>query len=543
MTAASPIESAESAASASGTATTATAGFPALAFGYGTNGFSDHPLLDALDVLQEYGYEAVALTIGHPHLDVFANGWRERTEALADELQRRGLRVLVETGARYVLDRFVKHRPTLVDREAEARMKFLFRAVDVAAILSAECVSLWSGVLPADVPAEEGWSLMRSRLQEVLGYAARANVRIAIEPEPGMLVETVADALRMRTELGNPEHLGITVDIGHCVAVEPEGVEGALRAAGPLLMNIQVDDMMPGVHEHLELGTGQLDLALALRTLQQLDYRGIAAIELPRHSHDAPRLARTSLEKLRMTMNDLSQDDSANGQRATQQDDPWTTTAVEAITSDPKSVVKHFAMAGRAVGRTSENAAPYAPDAADNARSSLLAALVHAPSLSKEEAAATVLDLYRRGDDGERRGVLRGLNRLASGEVSEQLVDAGLEVVKDALRTNDPRIVSAAMGAFAARHLDQHAWRHGVLKLVFMGVPIATAEGLNERSDDELVRMARNLAAERNAAGRTIPDDLTQLMTASGSDSAGSTASPSASPASSTDSATSAPRS
>lgn len=113
-----------------------------------------------------------------------------------------------------------------------------------------------------------------------------------------MLVETVADALQLRDRLGDPVHFGLTVDLGHCVAVEPEGVVGALRQAGPLLRNVQVDDMLPGVHEHLELGTGDLDLSAALRTLLDLDYTGLIAVELPRHSHDAPRLAGQSMAAL-----------------------------------------------------------------------------------------------------------------------------------------------------------------------------------------------------------------------------------------------------
>ena len=46
--------------------------------GYGTNGLADHPLDDALDLLQSNGYRAVALTLGHPHFDVFGDGWLDR---------------------------------------------------------------------------------------------------------------------------------------------------------------------------------------------------------------------------------------------------------------------------------------------------------------------------------------------------------------------------------------------------------------------------------------------------------------------------------
>lgn len=259
--------------------------------GYGTNGFADHALDDAVLVLDRLGYRAIALTLGHPHLDPFAAD----ADRIAGRLRRRlddlGWRVVVETGARYTLDPFRKHRPNLLDDDASLREVFLRRAVDLAAVLGAECVSLWSGVLPDEVSPQRGGDRLRERLDGLVAHAAASGVDLAFEPEPGMLVETVADALRLRRDLGDPPALGLTVDLGHCVVVEPEGVVGALRAAGPLLRNVQVDDMLPAAHEHLELGRGVLDLAAALRTLDELDYDGIAAVELPRHSHDAPAVA------------------------------------------------------------------------------------------------------------------------------------------------------------------------------------------------------------------------------------------------------------
>ncbi|HEX6955464.1 MAG TPA: sugar phosphate isomerase/epimerase family protein [Agromyces sp.] len=268
--------------------------------GYGTNGFADHPLDAALDVIGAYGYGAVALTLGHPHFDALADGWLDRAIALRDDLQRRGLRVVVETGGRFVLDPFRKHRPNLLDDESEAaaRVGFLVRAIEVAEVLGADCVSLWAGVRPAAVEADAAWARLVQRMSPVVRAAREHRVVLGFEPEPGMLVETVADALRLRADLGDPPELGLTVDLGHCVVVEPDGVDGALRAAGDLLVNVQVDDMLPHAHEHLELGTGSLDLDLAFRTLADLGYSGVAAIELPRHSHAAPRCAEESMARL-----------------------------------------------------------------------------------------------------------------------------------------------------------------------------------------------------------------------------------------------------
>ena len=176
-------------------------------------------------------------------------------------------------------------------------------------------------------------------MHEVVAYAEAAGVTLGFEPEPGMLVETVADALRLREELGSPDALGITVDLGHCVAVEPDGVVGALRAAGDLLVNVQVDDMLPGVHEHLELGSGRLDLTAALTHA--------ARDRLPRRGggRAAPPLTRRAGRR-------RTQHACAPRGLGGTMSNPWTTTAVADITAEPQRIVVLFPSAGRAVGRT-----------------------------------------------------------------------------------------------------------------------------------------------------------------------------------------------
>jgi sugar phosphate isomerase/epimerase len=268
---------------------------PPFLLGYGTNGFGDHPLPATLDVLDDVGYDAVALTLGFPHLDPFAPLAGDDVAALRRHLKRMrggaGAAVVVETGTRYLLDPLHKHRPTLVDRDATLRMRFLERAVEVAADLDARCVSFFSGILPDDADAADGWARLRDRVPALVEHAGERGVRLSVEPEPGMLVETVDDALRLHSDVGAPPELGITVDVGHCLVVEPEGVEGALRAAAPHLFNVQLDDMPPTHHEHRPFGEGSIDLPLVLATLADIGYTGVAAVELPRHSHDAPRLA------------------------------------------------------------------------------------------------------------------------------------------------------------------------------------------------------------------------------------------------------------
>ncbi|MGW4082725.1 EboA domain-containing protein [Streptomyces sp. NPDC004822] len=115
--------------------------------------------------------------------------------------------------------------------------------------------------------------------------------------------------------------------------------------------------------------------------------------------------------------------------------------------------------------------------------------------------------VYYQGTGAERRAVLYALPHLAPGR-------EGLPLVEDALRTNDTRLVTAAVGPYAARYLDAHAWRHAVLKCLFTGVPVDAVADLDRRAhrDTELARMLTDYAAERTAAGRAVPADLHRVL-------------------------------
>jgi L-ribulose-5-phosphate 3-epimerase len=267
-----------------------------LRFGYGTNGFANHRLSDALAVIAGLGYEGVALTLDTDHLDPFAPDLARRVTRTADQLRDLGLAVVIETGARYLLDPWRKHAPTLLHDDRKLRLDFLRRAVAVGADLGAEAVSFWAGVRPDDVDESTAWQRLVDGCAEI---TAAATVPLGFEPEPGMLVADIADWRRLHAELGAPAGFGLTLDIGHCRCLEPDPVPDCVTAVAEHLVNVQIDDMRRDVHEHLEFGTGEIDFPPVLRALRESGYRGLTAVELPRHSHAAPTVARESLAFLR----------------------------------------------------------------------------------------------------------------------------------------------------------------------------------------------------------------------------------------------------
>ncbi|WP_349345249.1 EboA domain-containing protein [Streptomyces rapamycinicus] len=123
--------------------------------------------------------------------------------------------------------------------------------------------------------------------------------------------------------------------------------------------------------------------------------------------------------------------------------------------------------------------------------------------------APTVARLYAHGTGAERRAVLRALPRLALFAGAD-----AVPLVEDALRTNDTRLVAAAVGPYAARHLPPHSWRQAVLKCLFTGVPLTAVADWERRArgDGELGRMLGDYAHERTAAGRPVPGDLDRVL-------------------------------
>jgi L-ribulose-5-phosphate 3-epimerase len=270
-----------------------------LRFGYGTNGFANHRLTDALAVLADLGYEGVALTLDHDHLDPFADGLTRRVAEIAARLEQLGLAVVIETGARYLLDPRRKHAPTLMHDERGLRLDFLRLAVAIGADLGAEAVSYWAGVRPATVDSATAWERLVAGCAQLADAAERAGVVLGFEPEPGMLVQTIADWEKLQAALGAPPAFGMTLDIGHCRCVEPSTVPECVAQVSQHLVNVQIDDMRRGVHEHLEFGAGEIDFPPVLRALADSGYHGLVAVELPRHSHAAPTVAAQSLAFLR----------------------------------------------------------------------------------------------------------------------------------------------------------------------------------------------------------------------------------------------------
>ena len=252
--------------------------------GFNSNSFVGYRWQDALPRLADWGYQAVGLTPDQNFLDPRYIRPDELRQA-GKLCQKLGLKVVVETGARFLLDEDRKHRPNLLEPDVsyQIRLKFLRHMVEWCDILGADVVSFWSGALPerqTEAGAEE--QFLRC-MENLSGLAGRYGVTLALEPEPGHWVEDLDDWNRLKKL--RPEFFGLCLDIGHVLVTQECEPEEAVDNFLPHVVNLHLDDMARGVHRHLPPGEGEMDWPKLAKALARPELAKVPACwELSRDS-------------------------------------------------------------------------------------------------------------------------------------------------------------------------------------------------------------------------------------------------------------------
>jgi sugar phosphate isomerase/epimerase len=123
-------------------------------------------------------------------------------------------------------------------------------------------------------------------------------VRLALEPEPGMVVQTLYDFEWVEGP-GIGVNFGLTLDVGHLHCLGEVPIADKIRRYRDAMLNVHIEDMRRGVHDHLMFGEGEINFPPILAALKEVGYAGGVFVELSRHSHDAVESARRAIAFLR----------------------------------------------------------------------------------------------------------------------------------------------------------------------------------------------------------------------------------------------------
>ena len=268
--------------------------------GYNTNGFAHHRLENALEILADLGYSSVAITLDHHALNPSDHDCPRQCARIRAMLVRLQMNCVIETGSRFLLDPRRKHQPTLLsasNAERERRFDFLRRSIDIGRLLNAP-VSLWSGTPDESVSDVKLWNRLVDGCKRLCDEAAKQNVRLAFEPEPGMFIDAMDKFAELHGRVNHTD-FGLTLDVGHLHCQGELPIAEHIHRWKDKLWNIHIEDMRRGVHDHLMFGEGEMDFPPIFQALREIDYQGGVHVELSRHSHDAVNSAKRAMEFLK----------------------------------------------------------------------------------------------------------------------------------------------------------------------------------------------------------------------------------------------------
>lgn len=270
--------------------------------GFSTNAFKKNTLIEAIDAIGDIGYGAVELMadLHHAFPPTFDAG--QRIEALA-RLADRGLKVSNINAFTHFADGDTYH-PTWIEadrRLTQKRIDHTNRCIELASEFGAATVSVQPGGVPltTDLLRENALELFAENIARCVDTARSYGITIAVEPEPGLLIETAAEYMQWKMRyFPEVDHIRMNCDVGHlfCVGDDPAEV---IRALPDQIAHVHLEDIGSNrVHQHLTPGRGVIPFEDIFDALREIDYQGATTVELYPYETTAAGVAEAAYRHL-----------------------------------------------------------------------------------------------------------------------------------------------------------------------------------------------------------------------------------------------------
>ena len=243
---------------------------------------SQYPLLESLDVIKALGFDGAEICVERRDWS-----WVDFDDALIAAVRER------TAALELVPYSFSLHQDYVYDDRLLEETK---RAIGVTRALGAD-VFVFSGTKRRTGDQAE-WERMIDRTRELVEVAARYNVVLAQEFEPGFIVGSTADLLRLFEEIPSP-YLAANADLGHLFLCDPDPLQ-SIAQLGPKIVHCHVENMRVGVHDHLLPQEGDMDLRAFFDALSAIGFEGGLALDI--YKYDYQRVAPRAVAHLRRLM-------------------------------------------------------------------------------------------------------------------------------------------------------------------------------------------------------------------------------------------------
>lgn len=270
---------------------------------FSSNAFKKHSLREAIETIGGIGYRAVELMadLHHAHPQRFHAQQRHETKRLLSDL---GLVVSNVNAFTHFVDGDTYGPSWIEDDPARVnvRVEHTIRSIELAAEMGCKTVSIQPGGprIGRRISRDEAERRFADGLLRCATRAHSCGVILAIEPEPGLLIESSGEYRRFVDRyLSGCQNVRMNCDIGHlyCVGDDPAEV---IRTMPEHISHVHLEDIgKDRVHQHLVPGDGAIDFRLIFEALDQVRFAGWVTVELYPFEATAGRSAERAFSALK----------------------------------------------------------------------------------------------------------------------------------------------------------------------------------------------------------------------------------------------------
>jgi sugar phosphate isomerase/epimerase len=117
-------------------------------------------------------------------------------------------------------------------------------------------------------------------LTKVSKVAEEEDIKVLIEPEPGLLIENSRQFKKLMAKVTNAEYIKLNFDIGHFYCVNEDPAKVVLELSDYIEHFHLADIAHTRVHNHLIPGRGSIDFRSVFDAMDDIGYRGFVTVEL-----------------------------------------------------------------------------------------------------------------------------------------------------------------------------------------------------------------------------------------------------------------------
>jgi len=260
--------------------------------------FNSYPLEEAIRKIASLGLKRVEFCINSLHSD--PDRWNERPEEIKLLVKLLGMEV---NSIHVPLPAEIADSRTLKIREISTNLTK--ESIDLAAFFGSSFIVQHVRVI--ERPEESGQNITLEDalpdLNELAFYAARKNIKIAIENVPSktkrMLGKTIEEVMNIVDVLPQ-ESVGICLDLTHCIACGYDPVRALKSIDSNRLISIHASDNFAEqlIDVHLPIGSGDIPWKRVIDILKDIGFQGSFVIEVA-EQEDGDKALMSSLEFLR----------------------------------------------------------------------------------------------------------------------------------------------------------------------------------------------------------------------------------------------------